>query len=211
MKKGYLLFVAVFCIAIMKINGQNNPPVAINDSSIIILEWYPGANNIFEFNVLLNDYDPDGDPIEIAEVYQQGSADSIIFTDSTIIYDFSWNFYAVIEHVFVYRVHEVENTTLMSNWAYLYVNPQMSINAPVARNDTITTIPGFDVYINVLKNDYDPNGDSIYIEFEYVLGGEIVSDSVIKITFDVTGSATNYIDYYRGYKVVYYAVSDTTP
>ncbi len=208
MKKSYLLFIAVFCIAIIKIDAQNNPPVAINDSSIIILEIGPGPNNIFEFNVLINDYDPDGDPIKIAEVCQQGSADSIIFTDSTIIYDFGFSSFSIIEHVFVYRVHEVENTTSMSNWAYLYVNPQMSINAPVARNDTITTIPGFDVYINVLKNDYDPNGDSMYIP-DFVYG--IVSDSVIKITFDVTGSTTNYSDYYRGYKVVHYTISDTTP
>ncbi|MCD4790673.1 MAG: hypothetical protein K8R37_11795, partial [Bacteroidales bacterium] len=202
MKKGYLLFIAVFCVAIIKINAQNNPPVAINDSSIIILEFVPGGNNTFEFNVLINDYDPDGDPIEIAEVYQQGSADTIIFTDSTIIYDFGFSSNSIIEHVFVYRVYEVEDTTSMSNWAYLYVNPQMSINAPVARNDTITCSPGYSSTVNVLLNDYDPNGDSFYL----YRNSNIIYDSTIEIII-------NFNDYYtlhKGYGRLPYLITEDT-
>ena len=204
MKRKYLLIAAVFCIATININAQNNPPVAINDSSIVIYN-FPYDTTI-QFNVLLNDYDPDGDPIKIAEVFQQGEGEYFNYTDSTITYTFD----NLLEVVFQYRVCETADTSSLSNRAYLYINPQMDINAPVARNDTVTTIPGFDVYINVLKNDYDPSVDSMYIESVF-LYGEIISDSVIKITFDVTGITTNYIDYYRGYKVVYYTVSDTTP
>ncbi len=204
MKRKYLLIAAVFCIATININAQNNPPVAVNDSSIVIYNLQ--NDTTIQFNILLNDYDPDGDPIKIAEVFQQGEGEYFNFTDSSITYTFD----NLLEVVFQYRVCETADTSSLSNWAYLYINPQMDINAPIARNDTVTTIPGFDVYINVLKNDYDPNGDSMYIESVF-LYGEIISDSVIKITFDVTGITTNYIDYYRGYKVVYYTVSDTTP
>jgi len=34
---------------------------------------------------------------------------------------------------------------------------------PIAVNDTITGIIGFPAYVNLLKNDYDPDGDSIYV------------------------------------------------
>jgi len=34
---------------------------------------------------------------------------------------------------------------------------------PYAQNDTIWTIPGYPVSVNVLQNDFDPDGDSIYI------------------------------------------------
>ena len=43
-----------------------------------------------------------------------------------------------------------------------FVMPCLSQNLPpVAVNDTITASPGDTVYVNVLKNDYDPEGDSI--------------------------------------------------
>lgn len=38
-------------------------------------------------------------------------------------------------------------------------------NAPIAVNDTIFTIPGYPVSVNVLSNDYDPDGDSIFITY----------------------------------------------
>jgi hypothetical protein len=36
-------------------------------------------------------------------------------------------------------------------------------NPPVAVNDTVYGFIGYPVYVNLLKNDYDPDGDSIYV------------------------------------------------
>ena len=172
MKRKYLLIAAVFCIATININAQNNPPVAVNDSSIVIYN-FPYDTTI-QFNVLLNDHDPDGYPIKITEVFQQGKGEYFNYTDSTIIY----TIYTLFEVVFQYRVCETADTSSLSNWAYLYINPQMDINAPVARNDTITCVPGYPATANVLLNDYDPNGDSFYL---YQNINNIIYDSTIEI------------------------------
>jgi hypothetical protein len=53
---------------------------------------------------------------------------------------------------------------------------------PVAVNDTVSGYTGYPVYITssfLLKNDYDPNGDSIYVH--KVIGAETVNDTTWKI------------------------------
>ncbi len=40
---------------------------------------------------------------------------------------------------------------------------------PVALNDTVWGYAGYPVYINLLKNDYDPDGDSIYVYHDFSL------------------------------------------
>ncbi|MCK4406505.1 MAG: hypothetical protein KAV44_02395, partial [Bacteroidales bacterium] len=196
MKKKYLLIAAVFCIAALNINAQNNPPVAINDSSIVIYNL-PNDTTI-QFNILLNDYDPDGDPIKIAEVFQQGEVEYFNFTDSSIIYTFS----GLFEIVFQYRVCETADTSSLSNWAYLYINPAMDENAPVARNDTITCSPGYYTTVNVLLNDYDPNGESFYLYRNH----NIIYDSIIEIII-------NFNDYpilNEGYRKTFYIITKDT-
>ncbi len=62
---------------------------------------------------------------------------------------------------------------------FIIIAPVMLVSQnhlPVANNDTIEAYPGDSVTVNVLKNDYDPDGDSIYI-FN-ALGGK-VEDSTI--------------------------------
>ncbi len=53
---------------------------------------------------------------------------------------------------------------------------------PVAVNDTITGITGFPAYVNLLKNDFDPDGDSIYVY--HTLGIQKVNDSTWKVPND---------------------------
>ena len=78
-------------------------------------------------------------------------------------------------------------------------------NPPVTVNDTIQGLPGVDLYVNVLQNDYDPDGDSMYVVNAF--GGYVVSDSVIHYPYDYT----NLEDYYKGYRSYLYSISDTTP
>jgi hypothetical protein len=196
MKIKYLLIAAMFCIATINNNAQNNPPVAVNDSSIVIYN-YP-YNTTIQFNVLLNDYDPDGDPIKIAEVFQQGNGEYFNYTDSTIIYTIN----SLFEVVFQYRVCETIDTSSLSNRAYLYINPQMDINAPIARNDTIICVPGYLATANVLLNDYDPNGDSFYL----YRNNNIIYDSTIEIIINFN----EYYTLYKGYKKRYYLITEDT-
>ena len=76
---------------------------------------------------------------------------------------------------------------------------------PIAINDTAHTVPGWGVFVNVLDNDFDPDGDSIFISC--VFGPNTYIDSIVHIPFGLS-----YLpDYYKGYKKVKYCLSDTIP
>ncbi len=194
MKKSVLLFVAMFCIATLNVNAQNNPPVAVNDS-IIIIKNFP-FDTIVHYNILLNDFDPDGDAIKIAEVFQQGEGEYFNFTDSTLTCTIS----GLLEIVFKYRVCETADTNSLSNWAYLNINPGMDENAPIAKNDTIICSPGYPVNVNVLLNDYSPIGNSFYLE-----SSNMISDSIIEIFVDFN----DYQILHNEYKLNIYFIRDT--
>lgn len=63
-------------------------------------------------------------------------------------------------------------------------------NPPVAVNDTITGIMGYPAYVNLLKNDYDPDGDSFYCYRSN--GMRKLNDSTWKVRLD---SALQYNEY----------------
>lgn len=180
--------------------GQNQAPVAVNDS----FELQVGMPGVV-LNVLQNDYDPEGDPIKIAEVNRIGFGTTSSFNDSSILVGTMPLLY---EHIYEYRIQEINDSTSISNWATVYFNPYIDINAPIAINDTVIGFPGTSIYVNVLKNDYDPNGDSIYI-FSSGGRGEIVSDSIIMIDFPMDN--IEYDEYNNGYLKMAYIIADTTP
>jgi len=49
----------------------------------------------------------------------------------------------------------------------LFLNPLISgqNNPPIAVNDTVYCFPGYTYRLNILANDYDPDGDSIYVSY----------------------------------------------
>lgn len=69
-------------------------------------------------------------------------------------------------------------------------------HAPIAVNDTVHSIWGYPVDVNVLKNDYDPDGDSIFIFYPSGL------DSIIQIS-------SNYdFDFGKSKKIFPYIIQD---
>lgn len=74
-------------------------------------------------------------------------------------------------------------------------------HSPVAVNDTVYGFVGYPVYLNMLKNDYDPDGDSIY-----VLNGPVqLNDSTWVIeTNDMRGQPYNAVN------KLSYVIKDTT-
>ncbi|MEZ5195409.1 MAG: Ig-like domain-containing protein [Bacteroidales bacterium] len=82
-------------------------------------------------------------------------------------------------------------------------------NPPVAVNDTIDGVPEWDMIINLTQNDYDPDGDPVFIG--YVGMGDngcyIISDSTVYITLSMEPKK----DFFNGFtKLVYYVSDDTT-
>jgi hypothetical protein len=72
------MLAACFLTAMFQICAQNRP-VAVNDNFIPVTSGY-----MITFNLLINDYDPDGDLIRIKEVIDiESPLDTLIFTDSS--------------------------------------------------------------------------------------------------------------------------------
>ena len=142
--------------------GQNNPPVAVGESFNPELDTVFQSDTTFVINVLINDFDPDGDKIEIFEVKNRFGQESIIeeFSDSsiTIILDPE-----VYEMGFDYRLREVGDTLSISNWATLIINPCFYPNLPIARNDTVIGMRGQLLMVDVLQNDFHPLNDTIFL------------------------------------------------
>jgi len=197
-----------FCVLFNSVSfAQENAPVAVNDSSHIVVDIY--NSQTYEFNVLLNDYDPDGDEINIIEVDLVGSIDTILFTDSTIIYDFGGSPSKLYEYDFIYRISKVNSPSSISNPAKLTVNPAMSTSAPIAKNDTVFISPLQDLYVNVLRNDYDSNGDSIILSSAFG-NGQVIGDSIVYVPFRSDNKPEDfYRDYFNGYKTITYTIKDT--
>lgn len=205
MRKRYLLLLLIcFILLLPEVRAQNQPPVAEDDFIYPVMDY--GADTV-TVHVLQNDYDPEGEPIRIREVSlvnHQTYYYSYSYTDSTITCYYTGgshlNFFEV---VFSYSVCEADNPDNFSSPAALNINGVMSPEAPVAKNDTITAIPGYYAYVNPLSNDFHPLEDSLFLHPPTVL--EMVSDSNgrIKVLSD------NYSALEKGYIEYMYWISDT--
>ncbi len=135
-------------------------PVAVNDSAVTISE-HPIA-----INVLLNDYDPDGDAFEIFSV-RPAKHGGIHYEDSTVYY---------IPHLYTgldsmqYRIREMENHTDPSEYAWVFFEVNENPNLPVATDDHAEITHLVPTALNILDNDSDPNGDEFIIDEAYSAG-----------------------------------------
>lgn len=177
--------------------GQNNPPIAINDTLVIYINL-PLEDSTYYLNLLQNDYDLDGDPIEIAEIYKQGGGEELVWNDSSLIKDYSVIPASLHEQVYKYRIREVNDTMSLSNWAWLNFNPGQCPDCPVALNDTVDIVPGYEYKINVLQNDVHPSGDSIFLITN-------IEDSLVPVGVGF-GS---YPELNDGYKISTYLIMDS--
>ncbi len=197
-----LILLPLFVVLFIAKAFSQNPPVAIDDTFQPVIVIY--SDTIIEFNVINNDFDPDSDPIKIRDVIVNGAGPYLEFDDTRISVAFNqMSDYAA--KVFRYRICKTGDTTSVSNWAYLKINAAMSINAPLAVSDTTATIPGYCAYVNILKNDSDPNGDSIIIIPENL---ELLNDSTIRFTitpdyFSYSNIAKEYLKFTYIFKFRY--------
>lgn len=158
------------------VNVIENPNLpSAEDDFAITLSQLP-----VEINVLLNDSDPNGDEIKIMEVTQPVHGEVNIISDSILIYK-SINYIGLDS--LVYRVAEKNSSNnYFSNWVTVYINNEMNPNIPEVTNDSAIVLSFETTEINVLINDFDPNGDEIMVmEVGYIDHGDVIifSDSVI--------------------------------
>jgi hypothetical protein len=131
--------------------AANLLPTATNDSASL------EANGSLSIAVLANDSDPDGDTLTVAS-FTQGTSGSVTGNGSSVTYtpapDFTGN------DSFSYSVDDGFNGTATASVSVTVTAPDQ---APVANPDSVTITRGDIVVIDVLANDFDPDGDALVI------------------------------------------------
>ncbi|HPE57169.1 MAG TPA: T9SS type A sorting domain-containing protein [Bacteroidales bacterium] len=201
MKKIILFIVFASLIPIAK---SQIAPVAVNDTIVFATGMEP--DSVYTFNLLLNDFDPDGFAIEIDSVYQV--ADKATFAGAND-FDYADSLFTIecppgnlfgflIQKIFKYRLRRIDEPSIKSNWVTLDLNPAIDLDFPVARNDTISGTPYHNSYADVLVNDYHPLDKEIHIQQG---SGQIVGDKIKKSVYPT---------YYTNQLSYYYIISDTS-
>jgi outer membrane protein OmpA-like peptidoglycan-associated protein len=131
----------------------NRGPAAVNDSYTV------DCNAPTVFNVLVNDSDPDGDPLTITSVTTPGRGTAVI-SGSTITYTANGGTCGGATDSFSYSISDGRGG---SSSATVAVAVRTSNRPPVALDDRFDVPCATPMPLNVLVNDSDPDGDPITI------------------------------------------------
>ena len=157
---------------------QNNKPLAVNDTAITYEE------TAVPISVLDNDFDPDGDPLIVSDITDDPAHGVAVISQSTrIIYTPQQGF--VGDDNFQYEIFDGRGGR---DTAFVYVTVFSGSpvnNKPIAVNDTVNTNQGEAITIEVLNNDWDPDGDNLSVS-------AIVNDAQQGTTVINSGSTVTY-------------------
>jgi len=193
-------------------------PFAVNDT----IQAYQGDTCIY--NLLLNDYDLQGDELIYEDVDKEYSMEYFDFNDSLIMFVPSAQAATGLYRYFEYQNREDDNELHLSNLADAYVEVLGNPNIPVAVNDTVSILAGYPYEIMVLENDYDINGDPVKIsnvtsnveEYGYYTNNDsvIVLSPFCYLTEDFSFSyriqETENSAHYSGYATIYVNIIENT-
>ncbi|MCB2221849.1 MAG: T9SS type A sorting domain-containing protein [Bacteroidetes bacterium] len=199
-KMNQLLWMAFFPIFLL----AQNAPIAVKDTIVFATGIEP--DSVYTFNLLVNDYDPEGFAFVIDSVYQVAEkatfagASEFEYADSLFTIECPPGnlFGFLIQKIFKYRLRRADDPSVKSNWATLDLNPAIDLDFPVATNDTISGTPYHNSYVDVLANDYHPLGKEIHIQ----QSSAYVEGDKIRIRVDPT--------YYSNSDSYVYIISDTS-
>jgi hypothetical protein len=130
----------------------NRPPVAVDDAA----ETDEDASVFVD--VLANDTDPDGDALSIAEITTPPRSGQAIVDDGGIVYTPAPNFFGA--DTLAYRTTD----GVLTSQARVVIRVRPINDAPVAVADTARTAAGAPVFVAVLSNDTDVDGDELSVE-----------------------------------------------
>ena len=139
----------------IQVHVVNPPPIAINDGAV-------GVNtSVVTGNVLLNDYDPDGDALSVSTtpVVAPTHGTVVLQANGNYVYTPTGNF--VGTDTFTYRVNDTDGGSATAVVTLVIAAP---VNQPpVAVADTAFVNANGSVVINVLANDTDPENDALHV------------------------------------------------
>ncbi|MEX0934930.1 MAG: Ig-like domain-containing protein, partial [Candidatus Paceibacterota bacterium] len=165
-------------VVFVSVAGPNTQPNASDDS-------YTNrqCGSTYNFYVLGNDYDPDGDAINVNRVYSSSDGVSPSNRTSYIRYTVPSDFDGF--DYFRYRIVDEHGAYDSGSYAYVWLSgDSCQKEDPVAVNDSVSMRCGDTKYINVVSNDYDPDGGDV---------------DLISVGSASHGSASRYNDTYARY------------
>ena len=172
----------------------NTPPVANVDEIVTT------KNTDVNINVISNDTDADGDSLT---VYSASATNGtvVIQNDGTLLYTPATDYTGA--DTISYTINDgrggsANSTVTVTVNAPPITPPPVVVNVPpVVVNDTATTYNGHPVTIDVLSNDYDPDGDILTITSAIGSYGTITinDDETIEYTPDTNFFGTDTINY----------------
>ena len=176
----------------VEVTRPNQPPEA-NDVSASTLRTQP-----VEIDVLANDFDPDGDPLEISS-FTQPTNGSVTQLGDQLLYQPDQLFFG--EDSFTYTINDGRGGEAT---ATVFVDVVFANQAPVANPDAARGPANVPIVVDVLANDFDPDGDPIeVIDVFQVMGA--ASDAVINadgtISFTISASCS-------GFNLFRYTITD---
>ncbi len=136
----------------VRVSDTNFAPTAVDDA----ISTNEGSAVVID--VLNNDSDPDSDPLTVEVVNVPGNGSATVVS-SGIRYTPDADFDGT--DTFTYRVTDAGGLTDTASVTVTVSNVNV---APVANDDTASTVEGAAVTIDVLTNDTDPDGDALTIE-----------------------------------------------
>jgi hypothetical protein len=149
--------------AMLVITVNNRPPVAQPDAS--------ATNPCMQIvlDVMENDSDPENGVITIASLSSPLPAGSgTVSTDGTYIYFIPNPAFSGATSSFTYTIQDDAAPPLTSSPATVTISFSNFPNqAPIPKNDTLECVAANSIFWNLLNNDMDPDGDSVFIS----LGG----------------------------------------
>lgn len=177
--------------AILTINVQalpNNKPVAVDDYTDTLSL---GASDVY--SVTDNDSDPDGNLLDIPSIIKSPShGTATLLANGLITYQAPYNY--IGKDTITYRINDIVNTIAcvsgvgLYDTAYVFLNISAP-NSVYATNDENSTRANEDAVGTVVRNDFDPQTDSIVFKgFINTSGTAVLSGSITVSGYTKTGT-----------------------
>ncbi len=132
-----------------------NPVTAINDSTTTL------NTNAVDINVLANDSAAANGTLSVSLLSQPQSGTVRVLSNNRVRYTPDTSFSGVV--TFNYAISDSSGNTDSASVSIIVTEPTATNVAPVANNDTTSTLFETPVSVNVLNNDTDANGDTLTI------------------------------------------------
>ncbi len=149
----------------------NDPPIAQDDSAVT------RESTSVTVEVLSNDSDPDGDDLSIQSLTAPDHG-SVVNEQDRVTYTPDLDFHGVDAFAYMLSDGHGETSTATVTVAVAAVN-----DPPVARDDAADTDENSTVTIDVLFNDFDPDGDSLSVQSVTQPNGGFVANGQSQVDY----------------------------